>query len=243
MPRISFVTPTWNRAHLLRYSLQSLMDQTFEDFEAIIVDDGSTDNTREILNDVCKKDSRFKYHCLPKHEGIVPALWKVNELATGEVIIKHDSDDMSMPDRAAKIDAYFKEHPDTDIMYTGMYQTYESDDYLFRRIYIPALPIDKEHLLKEQYIPGFFSYTKKFITEVPYRKSYCSEDWMLLLDAVLRNRKIGFLNQGLYEYAMRVDSNSLRWEGTGAYEKDEVMMKEVLEREYGIKDFKYPSRK
>ena len=242
MPRISVCVPTWNRGHLLQYSIQSLIDQTFKDFEIIVADDGSTDNTKHVLDKLKEREPRLKFIYL-KHQGIVPTLLAGNEAATGEIIVKHDSDDMSMPDRLSKIDQYFKENPDTEIMYAGMYQTYESDDYLFRRIYIPALPIDRERILKEQYIPGFFAYTKKFITEVPYRKCYCSEDWLLLLDAVLQNRKIGYLDQGLYEYAMRVDSNSLRWEGTGAYEKDEEMMQKVLKEEYGINNFKYPDRK
>ena len=241
-PRISVVTPTWNRGHLLRYSLQSLIDQSFNDFEIIVVDDGSTDNTKQVLEEIQKIEPRLKCIYL-KHQGIVPTLWEGNKAATGEIIVKHDSDDLSMPDRLEKIDQYFKEHPDTEFFYHGMYQTYEAENYSFRRIYKPALPIDRERILKEQYIPGFFSYTKKFITEVPYRKSYCSEDWMLLLDAVLKNRKIGYLDQGLYEYAMRVDSNSLRWEGTGAYEKDEALMQKILKEEYGIDNFKYPDRK
>ena len=113
-----------------------------------------------------------------------------------------------------------------------------SSDILHRE-YLPALPIERERILKEQYIPGCFAYTKKFITEVPYRHFKCSEDWMLILDAFLQNRKIGYVEQGLYEYILREDSNSVIFEATGFYEEDEEKMKNILEKEYGIKNFIY----
>jgi hypothetical protein len=174
----------------------------------------------------------------------VPALEIGNEMAQGDIIVKHDSDDLSLPNRLQKIDKYFKEHPEIEFFYHGMYQTWHSEDgQTIQREYFPALPINEQYLLKEQYIPGCFAYTKKFISEVPYRKLHCSEDWMLILDAYFKNRKIGYLDEGLYEYFLHPDSNSLIHENTGNYEEDEATMRKILKDEYNIDNFIYAERK
>ena len=172
--------------------------------------------------------------------GLVGALNYGNEICQGEIIVKQDSDDLSLPNRLEVIDREIK---DSDFFYHGMYQTFEGDGGIFQRSYIPALPIEREKILKEQYIPGCFAYTKEFISKNPYRKSHCSEDWMLILDAFLKGNKVGFVNEGLYEYILRVDSNSMINEGTGAYEDDEAEMQKILKEEYNIDNFKYAIRK
>ena len=61
MPKVSVIIPTYNRAHLLPRAIKSVLNQTFKDFELIIVDDGSTDNTREVVEKFQKQDKRIKY--------------------------------------------------------------------------------------------------------------------------------------------------------------------------------------
>jgi glycosyltransferase involved in cell wall biosynthesis len=61
VPKVSIIIPTYNRANLLSRAIKSVLDQTFQDFELIIVDDGSTDNTKEVIERFQKKDSRIKY--------------------------------------------------------------------------------------------------------------------------------------------------------------------------------------
>jgi glycosyltransferase involved in cell wall biosynthesis len=61
MPKVSVIIPTYNRAHLLPRAIKSVLNQMFKDFELIIVDDGSTDNTREVVEGFQKKDPRVKY--------------------------------------------------------------------------------------------------------------------------------------------------------------------------------------
>ena len=58
MPRVSVVMPTYNRAHFIAETVQSVLGQTFADFELIVVDDGSTDNTKEVIGSL--KDPRIR---------------------------------------------------------------------------------------------------------------------------------------------------------------------------------------
>lgn len=243
--RFTVLIPTYNRDYLLRQAIQSMLDQTFKGYEILIVDDGSTDMTKKIVSEMMEKDDRIRYLRFDKHQGLVPALNFGNREAKGEIIVKQDSDDMSLPNRLEVIDRLFSLFPDAEFLYHGMYQTHESEEFPGQlvRSYLPALPIDEGRLLKEQYIPGCFAYTKDFIEQVPYRDLHCSEDWMLILDAVLRKRKVIWWNEGLYEYILRPDSNSMIHENTGNYEEDEAKMKSILEKEYGVTDFKYAIRK
>ncbi|WP_240911251.1 glycosyltransferase family 2 protein [Yeosuana marina] len=65
-PLVSIIIPTYNRAHLIGETLDSIMNQTYTNWECIIVDDGSMDNTQDIIQCYCKKDKRFQYHHRPK---------------------------------------------------------------------------------------------------------------------------------------------------------------------------------
>lgn len=238
--RFTVLMPTWNRDYFLRNSIQSILDQTFKDFELLIVDDGSTDMSHPILKQYAKLDKRIRIIYCSEHQGLVSALNIGNEEALGKIIVKQDSDDLSLPNRLEVID---REMKDADFFYHGMYQTWESEDVsmTYRKAYIPALPITKR-IFKEQYIPGAFAYTKKFITETPYRDLWCSEDWMLILETYLKKKKIRFANEGLYDLFLRLDSNSMVHEGTGHYEEDEKKMKEILKNEYNVKGFSYKKR-
>jgi glycosyltransferase involved in cell wall biosynthesis len=64
-PLVSIIIPTYNRAHLIGETLDSVLSQTYHNWECIIVDDGSKDNTVEVVGEYVKKDSRFKYFHRP----------------------------------------------------------------------------------------------------------------------------------------------------------------------------------
>lgn len=238
-PFITVLMPTYNRAHSIRTAIQSILDQTYKKFELLIVDDGSTDDTRKIVYEYMGIDRRIHYKFIT-HAGLVTALTLGNNRARGKIIVKQDSDDISMPDR---LEVIVKNMGNNELFYHGMYQVWEQENMQgYRLAFIPALPVDKKRILKEQYIPGAFAYTKQFIDKHPYRDLYCSEDWMLILDAVLSDCKIGFINQGLYQYFLLTDSNSMIHENTGHYEDDEAKMQKWLKEDYGIKRFKYATR-
>jgi len=93
MPRFSIVMPAWNRANIIGCSINSIRNQTFQDWELIFVDDGSTDDTEEILKEFMAKDKRIK---LVKHEKCQERIigWMDGiDAATGEFVLFLDSDD------------------------------------------------------------------------------------------------------------------------------------------------------
>ena len=102
----SIIIPTYNRRELLLKTIKSVISQTFGDFEIIIVDDGSIDNTFELFKD--KIDPRIRYERLKKNSGVNVARNKGIELAKGDFLIFLDSDDELFPHALEKIFSVLK---------------------------------------------------------------------------------------------------------------------------------------
>ena len=99
-PLVSVIIPTYNRAHLIGETLDSVLVQTYQHWECIIVDDGSSDNTDEVVGEYVKKESRFKYYHRPEEylSGGNGARNYGLDLAQGSYIVFFDSDDLMTED-------------------------------------------------------------------------------------------------------------------------------------------------
>lgn len=98
-PVISVLIPFKNTDKFLSIALESLVSQTHTDFEVVMVDDGSSDNSREISQEFCLRDSRFKL--FNGGSGLVPSLNLALNEAQGKWVARFDSDDLCHPDRLA----------------------------------------------------------------------------------------------------------------------------------------------
>lgn len=99
-PLVSVVVPTYNRAHLIKKSIDSILKQTYQDFEIIVVDDGSTDNTNEVIKSIT--DERIKYIKHEKNKGQSAARNTGIKAATAEWIALLDSDDIWLQTKLEK---------------------------------------------------------------------------------------------------------------------------------------------
>lgn len=113
MPRVSIIISTYNRADLLRLTIESVFEQTYPNIELIVVDDGSTDHTAEMLKGY---GERLIYH-YQQNEGYEAAAWKaVTKLATGDYIGFLDHDDLFLPTKIEKQVQFLNSNPDYDIV-------------------------------------------------------------------------------------------------------------------------------
>ncbi len=96
---VSIITPTYNCAEFIARTIDSVQAQTYQNWEMIIVDDRSTDNTQEIVEEYIKKDERIKYHLLEVNSGAAVARTTAMQLAQGSYMAFLDSDDIWTPDK------------------------------------------------------------------------------------------------------------------------------------------------
>lgn len=99
-PAVSVIVPTYNRAHLLGRAIESVLNQTYKDFELIVVDDGSTDDTEKVVGNF--KDERIRYISLEKNMGAGVARNRGIEASRGKYIAFQDSDDEWLAEKLEK---------------------------------------------------------------------------------------------------------------------------------------------
>lgn len=98
--KVSVILPVYNAENTVKQALISIVNQTYNNLEIIIINDGSNDNTEEIVRSVA--DSRIIYVKNDKNEGLIYTLNRGLSMATGEYIARMDADDISLPDRLEK---------------------------------------------------------------------------------------------------------------------------------------------
>jgi glycosyltransferase involved in cell wall biosynthesis/acyl-[acyl carrier protein]--UDP-N-acetylglucosamine O-acyltransferase len=131
MPKVSVIIPTYNCAKYLPEAIESVLNQTYHDFEIIVVDDGSTDNTKEILS---RYNGKIRYiyqenkgHSFARNLGI--------HNTTGEYIAFLDADDIWLPERIKEGIALLESNPDTGLVHSNVFFIYDgtSKKYCPRR--------------------------------------------------------------------------------------------------------------
>lgn len=116
--KISVIMPAYNAEKYIKEAIDSILNQTYADFEFIIINDGSSDRTEEII--LSYNDPRIVYVKNEKNLGVASSLNRGLETAGGEYIARMDSDDISMPERFEKQVAYLKNHESTVVLGTAI---------------------------------------------------------------------------------------------------------------------------
>lgn len=117
-PAVSVLMPVHNGEHYLKEAVESILAQTFADFEFLIIDDGSTDRSRQIVESF--SDPRIVLVANAENRGTVHVLNQGIALARGRYIARMDADDISLPERLERQVRFMNEHPDIGVSGTGM---------------------------------------------------------------------------------------------------------------------------
>ncbi|WP_051697901.1 glycosyltransferase family A protein [Prevotella sp. 10(H)] len=118
-PVISIIVPCYNQAEYLLETLQSVLEQDFQDWECIIVNDGSPDNTEDVAKEWLSKDSRFKYF-KKENGGLSDARNFGIQQAVGEYILPLDSDDKISAEYIKEALETFSNNPDVKVVYSNL---------------------------------------------------------------------------------------------------------------------------
>lgn len=130
LPTVSVVMSVYNGAEHLRASLESILGQSFTDFEFLIVNDGSTDQSAAILAEYAAGDARIRV-IDQENQGLTKALIRGCGEARGEFIARHDSDDLTLPGRLARQAAWLESHPETSFVCCWSYGIGPEAELLF----------------------------------------------------------------------------------------------------------------
>lgn len=126
-PKISVIMPVYNAEEYLREAIESILNQTFTDFEFIIVDDASTDNSCKIIEEYSKKYERILVIKNANNFGIAETRTRGTKFAKGKYIGVADADDISIPTRLEKQYNYLEKHEDCGVV-GGFIELFNSDN-------------------------------------------------------------------------------------------------------------------
>lgn len=174
-PLISVYIPTYNRLELLKRAVQSVQNQTYKNFEIIIVDDNSSDGTQDFLVGLAKVDSRIRYFFKDKNNGACVSRNIAIDLAQGELITGLDDDDYFLPHRLEFFLDYWvnKKREDSIALFTSNIKSEKSNQAkehsLFSKKYFK-----KDDLLFANYVGNqIFTETKTLRQVFGFDESFC----------------------------------------------------------------------
>lgn len=209
---ISIITPTYNCGNFISETIESVLKQTYSNWEMIIVDDCSTDNTKTIVLEYSHRDSRIKYYCLETNSGAAVARTKAMEVAKGNYMAFLDSDDLWSSDKLEKQLNFMKEN---NVNFSCT--TYEQIDEESRRLNktIPCIPKTNYNRLLLDCPVGnstvMYNVDAMGKFEVPnIRKRNDDALWLQMLK---KEKYIYGLNKTLMQYRIRsnsISSNKLK---------------------------------
>ena len=124
MPSVSVILPVYNGAEFIEESILSVLRQTYFDFELIVIDNCSTDETPEILSRLAQSDVRVRVVTNSKNIGLVNSLNLGTNLASGEFLARMDADDICLPERLSRQVGFLRENPDVGLLATQYYRLF-----------------------------------------------------------------------------------------------------------------------
>jgi len=147
---ISIITPSYKSEKFISQTIESVLNQTYQNWEMIIVDDVSPDNSNEIIEEYTKKDNRIKLIKLAKNSGPAIARNKAIEEAKGRYIAFLDADDLWKPEKLEK-QIKFMQKKDCALSYS-VYETMSEEGELKNKFINPPLKLSYNDLLKTNHI-------------------------------------------------------------------------------------------
>ena len=120
-PKISIVMAAYNEEQYIGRALESILAQSFIDWELIVIDDGSTDATADVVRRYAEKDSRINHVCNEANLKLPASLNIGIGLAQSDLIARADADDINLPERLSKQYEYMQAHPEIDVLGTAAY--------------------------------------------------------------------------------------------------------------------------
>ncbi|GLB52888.1 glycosyl transferase [Neptunitalea chrysea] len=207
-PLVSIVTPTYNSAKFISETIVSVQQQTYPYWELLVVDDASTDTTRQIVNDFKGKDTRIKLIELSSNKGAGYARNMAINEAQGHYIAFLDADDIWLPQKLKTQVTFMQQNPEVLVSFSS----YElmNEDGSSKAIRIEALPkVTYNKMLKSNYVGNLTGmYNAKELGKVFMPLIRKRQDWGLWLSCIKVSGAAYGISETLARYRVRNGSIS-----------------------------------
>ena len=214
---VSLIIPTFNRAALIEETLQSVVSQTYLNWECIVVDDGSLDNTRQIIKKWTNRDNRFQY-ILCENKGVSNARNIGIQTSKGEFIQFLDSDDILETNKLKFQISILNNNTNIDIVYGSSRYFFDGDFENFYPIhYLGINPMfelnkndknQKEVLIKKNICTNCAPIYRRKIFDVISFRNLVYEDWFFNLECSLNDFIFHYVNFESTNCLIRMTANS-----------------------------------
>lgn len=213
-PVVSVVIPTHNRAGLIGDAIDSVLRQTYTNIEVIVVDNGSTDATRERVLVVAERDDRVRYYHQENSGSPVGPRNRAVGLALGDYVAFLDSDDLWLPAKLEKQMARFESDSKTAIVYSDFFMIDDSGERgaTYFSLGTPHRGSVYPELLVKNFIPNSTAVVKKsaYLDGGGQQERYkIGHDWDLWLK-IAENSNVAYVDEPLSEIRMHSGSMSAR---------------------------------
>ncbi|GAA6765888.1 glycosyltransferase family 2 protein [Flavobacterium johnsoniae] len=204
---VSILTPTYNTEKFIRATIESVKNQTYQNWEMILVDDGSTDKTTFVIEEFSKNDTRIKLFKLPENRGNGFARNAALEKAGGKYIAYLDADDLWFPEKLEKQIQFLKTN---NLHFT--FSFYDSIDDegndLNRRVESPD-PLTYKQLFYCNYVGNLTAiYDADYFGKIIMETSQKRQDWRIWLTILKQIKTARPIPESLAFYRIRKDSVS-----------------------------------
>ncbi len=223
---ITVLMPVYNASLFLREAIESILNQTYKNFEFIIINDGSTDSSLQIIESF--KDPRIKLVNNERNLGIIKTRNKGLQLAKGKYIANMDADDISLPTRLEKQFTFLEKNPDVAVIASKLVLINQNNDEIgiwpedyhisdrneIRKVLPIINCIGQPTVMIKNSVMKEIGYNTKYINGI--------EDWGLWLDILSNNYIIDKLDDVLLRY--RIHSNSITVSGNLSGVKNRIIL-------------------
>ena len=207
-PKISVVLPVYNGGDYLGEAVGSILGQTFTDFELLILDDGSSDNSLQVLREFEKMDSRVRLRTR-ENRGLVPTLNELIQMSRGTWIARMDADDVARPERLARQLAWLQQ-TDADVCGSWV-QRFGSGDKRVVRTYQSDHAIKTELLFFSPFAHPSVMFRASLAKMLPYDDTWIkAEDYDLWVRAAEAGWQMSNIPEVLLHYRVHADQVSVQ---------------------------------
>jgi len=218
--KVSVIMPVYNSEKYLEETIKSVLGQSYSNFELIIVDDGSTDNSLNIARRFAKEDKRVTVIELKENQGISKARNEGLKRARGEFITQFDPDDVMLPDAIKSRLEFLNSHPEVDLVFGRLDKFINVEGYPIENDYFKEV----QQFYRMEKNRNFYEKIKKFELKIPlpnhtcmyrrevlFREGYYDENLLYTSDIelsfrIVRCSEISYLDKPIVSYRLH-DSN------------------------------------